>query len=278
MGTAGLNDGAPQHEQRAASAARVYDYMLGGIHNFPADRAAAQRLIEVFPFAPTAARANRAFLRRAIAYLAGAGIRQFLDLGSGIPTQGNVHEIAERHCAQSRVVYVDFDSVAVAESLDLLDGNDRATVIRADLRDPASVLGHPEVVRLLDLDQPVAVLLASVLHFVAEDEQAYGLVRQYLDAVPVQSHLVVSHGASEAFAHDVQAMRTAADAYKRSTAVLGVSRDRAQVTRFFDGLNLVEPGVTWVHEWRPDPQEHPAVVDDRFGSGEWCAVGVKSRA
>src|SRR3954462_5904574 len=155
---------------KPATSARIYDYVLGGVHNFPADRAAAQALIQAAPTIPGIARANRAFLRRAVRFLGEAGVRQFLDIGSGIPTAGNVHQVAES-VPDARVAYVDIDPVAVAASLELLEGNDRATAIRADPRDTRAILEHPQLKRLIDFDQPVAVLLVSMLHFV--DDEAY---------------------------------------------------------------------------------------------------------
>src|SRR6266536_4281960 len=146
---------------KPATAARIYDYYLGGVHNFPADREAARQVIAMYPFIPAAARANRAFLGRAVRFLADAGIRQFLDIGSGIPTGGNVHEIAQGIAPDARVVYVDIDPVAVAESLEILEGNERATAIRANLCSPQVILGHPDVRRLLDLKQPVGLLLVA---------------------------------------------------------------------------------------------------------------------
>jgi hypothetical protein len=261
--------------RHAATAARIYDYMLGGIHNFPADQQAARQLLALFPFAPMVARANRAFLRRAVGHIADAGVEQFIDLGSGIPTKGNVHEIAQKHNPRARVVYVDLDPVAVAESLDILEGNSRAVAIRADLRDPAGVLAHPRVRGLLNFDEPVAVLFGSVLHFVADDAQAYGSVSAFVDATASGSYLLISHGALEAFAQDNAAMETAAAAYKRDTAILGAGRTREQVARFFDGLELVDPGVVWVHEWRSRPQDQAEFADSPHGSGEWAAVAAK---
>src|SRR5688572_15286219 len=146
---------------KPATAARIYDYYLGGVHNFSADRAAAQQVTSVFPFIPTAARANRAFLGRAVRVLVAAGVRQFLDIGSGIPTVGNVHEIAQAVAPDARVAYVDIDPVAVSEGQELLAGNDRAVALLGDLRDPQAVLAHPGVRRLLDFGQPTALLLAA---------------------------------------------------------------------------------------------------------------------
>ncbi len=260
---------------KPATAARIYDYFLGGIHNFPADQEVARQVMAHFPFAPLVARANRAFLRRAVAHLADTGIRQFLDLGSGIPTEGNVHEIAQRRDPGARVVYVDIDPVAVGESLEILNGNRYATAIRADLREPEAVFADPAVRRLLDFDEPVAVLLASVLHFVPDDPQAYALVERIVDAVPAGSYLLISHGAVETFTRDSETMRSASEGYRRRTSTPGMVRDRDQVNRFFKGLDLIEPGVVWVHEWHSEPADRAEFVDDPSRSGEWGGVGVK---
>jgi hypothetical protein len=260
--------------QRPATAARIYDYCLGGVHNFPADREVARKLIEQFPFIPAVARANRAFLGRAVRYLTDVGIRQFLDLGSGIPTVGNVHEVAQAIAPDSRVVYVDIDPVAIADSLEILDGNPSATAILADLRSPQTVLAHPAVRRLLDFSQPMTVLLASVLHFVPDDQQAYEAVDQYVDTLAPGSYLVVSHAATENFSPS-SGREELAELYKRQTATAGVARDRSQFGRFLTGLELVEPGLVWTRDWRPDPSQPAPSPDDRHGSGEWAAVGRK---
>src|SRR4051812_38231760 len=159
----------PGVDTERANVARVYDYLLGGTHNFTVDQDAARTLTAIDPGMRDAAKANRAFLGRAVRFLADAGIRQFLDIGSGVPTQGNVHEVAREVAPDSRVVYVDTDPVAIAHSKSILAEDDRATVIEGDLRDPGSILGHPEVDRLIDFDQPVGLLLVSVLHFIRDD-------------------------------------------------------------------------------------------------------------
>jgi len=266
-----MGKGAQGTSNRPATAARIYDYCLGGIHNFPADQEVARKLIAQFPFIPAVARANRAFVRRAVRQLADAGVRQFLDIGSGIPTEGNVHEIAQEVAPDSRVVYVDIDPVAVAESLEILDGNERATAIRADLRSPQTVLNHPGVRRLLDFDQPIGLLVASVLHFVPDDTQAYDAVAQLVAALAPGSYLVVSHAATESFAHGSERAK-AAELYKRQTATPGASRTRSETERFFTGIELVDPGVVWTQEWRPDPDE-PTEFADGPRSGEWAGVG-----
>ncbi|MBO0868745.1 MAG: SAM-dependent methyltransferase [Micromonosporaceae bacterium] len=266
-------DGSRGAAAKPATAARMYDYYLGGIHNFPADQEAARKVMELFPGSREGALANRAFLRRAVRHLVRAGVRQFLDIGSGIPTQGNVHEIAQREAPGSRVVYVDIDPVAVAESMEILAGNPTAIAIRADLRSPGEILGHPALRRLLDLSQPTGLLLAAVLHFVPDDDRPYELVAELVGALAPGSYLAISHGAAEAIAAQSSGFKTAAAVYKRQANTSGTTRTRAEVERFFTGLDLVEPGVAWVQDWRPDPQDEQAAqaAPHRF----WAAVGVK---
>jgi hypothetical protein len=260
--------------QKPATAARMYDYYLGGYHNFPADREAADRVIAQFPFMPVVAKANREFLGRAVRYLVDAGIRQFLDVGSGIPTSGNVHEIAQRAAPESRVVYVDVDPVAVAESLEILDGNERATAIRADLRSPGDILEHPRVRRLLNFDEPVGLLLAAILHFVPDDAEAYDVVGQLVAALPPGSYMVLSAAAAESFAPSGATTKAIIDVYRRQTTTSASSRSHSEIERFFTGVELVEPGVVWLHEW-PDPREASEFSDDPARCGEWAGVGVK---
>jgi S-adenosyl methyltransferase len=268
------SDTAPDVTQKPATAARMYDYYLGGIHNFPADREAARQVIARFPFVPAAARANRAFVGRAVRHMVDAGVRQFLDIGSGIPTAGNVHEIAQEAAADARVVYVDIDPVAVSESQEILRGNDLAIAIRGDLRDPAAILGHASVRRLLDFGQPVGLLLAAVLHFVPEDERAHEVIAQLVGPLVPGSYLVASHTATESF-QPISDQTTGEDVYKRQTATPGTIRTRAEVERFFAGLDLVDPGVVWAHEWRPDPAEPAEAPDSVYGGGIWAGVGRK---
>jgi hypothetical protein len=260
--------------QKPATAARMYDYYLGGIHNFPADREAAERVMETFPTFPLIARANRAFLGRAVRYLVDAGIRQFLDIGSGIPTEGNVHEIAQQNAPDARVVYVDTDPVAVAESLELLERNELATALRGDLRNPRAILNHPRLAKLLDFDQPVGLLLAAVLHFLADDAEAYDCVAQLVDALPKGSYLVISAAAAESFAPTGTQTQAVIDVYRQRTTTSAASRTRDEIMRFFGDLELVEPGLVWLHQW-PDPGAPSEFDDDPARSGEWAGVAVK---
>ena len=193
----------PDIDTGKANIARVYDWWLGGDHNFRADQDAARAMIAVEPNARAIARANRAFLGRAVRFLAAeAGIRQFLDIGSGIPTQNNVHQVAQDAAPGARVVYADADDVVVAHSKLILDGNADAAVIQADVRDPASILADPETQLLLDFTQPVAVLLVAVLHFIADADSPEQLVATLRDALPPGSYLVVSHACSDPQARD----------------------------------------------------------------------------
>ncbi|HZN19764.1 MAG TPA: SAM-dependent methyltransferase [Micromonosporaceae bacterium] len=242
------------------SPARMYDYVLGGTHNFPVDRKLYDQVVPLMPDIVPQARASRAFMRRAVRFCAEAGMRQFLDLGSGIPTRGNVHEVAHQVTPEARVMYVDIDPTAVAHSREILAGNDRARVIQADLRQPESILTNPEVRSLLDFDQPMAVLMVNVLHFVFEDPS--GIVATFRDAVASGSYLVVAHLSAENRPTEVAEGREVS----RRMGHDAVPRTRAEVERLFAGFELVEPGVVWAHEWRPDLLQASADGLDRpFG-------------
>jgi hypothetical protein len=258
---------------KPATAARIYDYHLGGTHNFPADREAAQAVTARFPLVPAMARANRAFLRRSVRYLVEAGIDQFLDIGSGIPTEGNVHEVAQRLVPEARVAYVDIDPLAVADSLEILDGNDFATAVRADVRDPAAVLDHPRVRKLLDLNRPVGLLLLAVLHFVTDDDEAYDVVSRLVSALPPGSYLVVSHAARPATDATQDDIAVLQNVYKRQTGSPFEVRTRDGVARFFAGLELVEPGLVWLPEWRPEPGDPSDFAADPQECGGLAGVG-----
>lgn len=234
------------------SVARVYDYYLGGSHNFESDREFAQRVLAVLPDMPKLAQENRDFLRRAVLHLVELGVDQFLDLGSGIPTVGNVHEVAQGADPQARVVYVDHDPVAVAHSEELLAGNDRAAVITGDLRKPAAVLADAVRWGQLDLDRPVAVLLVSVLHFVADDQHPAAIIAEYMAAMAPGSAVVISHASTDGQrgAADLQ------DVYNQSRSPNPMRmRSREEVTALFGGLPLLDPGVVRMPQWRPDSPE-----------------------
>jgi hypothetical protein len=262
-------------EPKPATAARIYDFMLGGVHNFPADRDAARQVIAQFPFLPALARSNRAFLGRAVAHVAQSGVRQFLDLGSGIPTVDNVHEVVEQFVPDARVVYVDIDPVAISESLDLLEGNERVIAVRGDVRTPRAILDHPQVRRQLDFGRPVGLLMAAVLHFVPEDELAYGAVAELVAAVAPGSYLVVSHTAAEVFRAHSPRPPAGQDVYRRQTSTPGTVRTRTEVTRFFAGFELLEPGVVAAPSWRPDKATAYAVAEGLQQDGIWVGVGRK---
>ena len=237
------------------SVARMYDYFLGGSHNFAVDRETARAIETIYPGMVGAARANRSFLRRAVRYLCARGVDQFLDLGSGIPTVGNVHEIAQRTNPDARVVYVDVEPVAVAHSIAMLAKNDQAVAVLADLRDPDAVLTDPEVRAALDFDRPIGVLLAASLHFVPDSDGPHAVVARYLDAVCPGSYLAISHGSLEGIPQDsVTSGERVQAVYQRTDAQL-VLRSTSDIARFFDGLDVVDPGVVLLPEWRPDSDD-----------------------
>ncbi|MFB4310155.1 SAM-dependent methyltransferase [Actinomadura sp. GTD37] len=245
----------PEVDSRRPSVARVYDFLLGGDHNYASDRDLATGLLRVEPQARELARANRAFLRRAVRAVAGAGVAQFVDIGSGIPTQGNVHEVAQSVAPDARVVYVDNDDVAVAHSRSILADDDGTAILQADMRRPADILADPEFKRLIDLSEPVAFLLVAALHLVTPDEDPAGIVARLRDVAAPGSHLVISH-----LTHEAQPGKTAAigKLYDRATSP-AVSRSYAEILRFFDGWELLDPGLVYVPLWRPDEGD---AVDD----------------
>jgi len=252
------------------SAARMYDYYLGGSHNFEADRELARLAVSHWPELPMVMRANRGFLRRAVRGLVEQGITQFLDLGSGIPTVGNVHEVAAAADPSCRVVYVDVDPVAVAHSRSLLKGIQGAAIVHADARDPDSVLSAPETRELLDLSKPVAVMMVALLHFVADADDPIGLVARYRDAMAPGSYLVLSHATVDGVG---EVMRDHERIYQRSaTPIYG--RTRAQVQGLFDGFEIVDPGVVFLPLWRPEPEEPPVDKPERYSG--YAAVGRKA--
>src|SRR5579875_2063766 len=235
------------------SVARMYDYLLGGYHNFPSDRAAADAATAIYPDFPLVMQANRAFLRRAVTFLIEQGIDQFLDLGSGIPTAGNVHEVAARLNPAARVVYVDNDPVAVTHSAALLRDNPLATIVQADVTDAEALLQRPAVRDLLDFGRPLGVLLLSLLHFIPDDATADGLVRALRARMAPGSYLALTHTTYEGTPR--RAIEQLEALYAQSAGVVK-PRPRAQVAAFFAGCALVAPGVVYTPLWRPeDPHD-----------------------
>ncbi|MEV4786907.1 SAM-dependent methyltransferase [Streptomyces tuirus] len=233
------------------SVSRMYDYYLGGSHNFEVDREAARRAMEFMPGLPKVMQANRAFMRRAVRYAAGQGVSQFLDVGSGIPTFGNVHEVAQAARPGARVVYVDHDPVAVAHSQAVLENSDDVGVVAADLRKPQEILRSPEVERLIDLNQPVALLLVAILHFVEDEDDPYGAVAELREALAPGSLLVLSHACYEGIPLPPERAGGAVDVYEDIRNPL-IMRSREEIARFFEGYDMVEPGLVAMPHWRPD--------------------------
>ncbi|MEU0276383.1 SAM-dependent methyltransferase [Streptomyces sp. NPDC006307] len=256
------------------SVSRIYDYYLGGSHNFEVDREAARRAMEFMPGLPKIMQANRAFMRRAVRYAANEGIDQFLDIGSGIPTFGNVHEIAQGARPGARVVYVDHDPVAVAHSKAVLEGNEHAAVAAADLRKPQDILTAPETTGLLDLDRPVALLLVAVLHFLEDADDPQRSVAELRDALAPGSLLIVTHASFEGIPVPQERAGGAVGVYRDIRNPL-VMRSREEVARFFDGFELVEPGVVSMPYWRPEP-DSPVEQEDPYAFAGFAGVGRKA--
>lgn len=253
------------------NAARMYDYFLDGNTNLAVDRAAAEETLKVSPWARSYARANRAFLGRAVRYLTRQGIDQFLDLGSGIPTVGNVHEVAHQQNPAARVAYVDIEPVAVAHARRLLADFDNVSITQADIRDPAAVLAEPGVAELLDFTRPVAVLAVAILPFITDDEEAAEVVAGYRDACVPGSHLAISHISplnisDEQLAHAYEVMARTPTPVKWRT--------EGEILPLLAGYTLVEPGLVWTPKWRPDPGGLPAWLPDPAEANAYAAVGV----
>lgn len=242
----------PEINTSVAHPARVYDYWLGGKDNFAADRALGDAIMAAVPTIQVMARANRAFLGRAVSYLAAeAGIRQFLDIGTGIPTVGNTHEVAQQVAPEARVLYVDNDPIVLAHARALMTSHHAGATafIEADLREPQKILADPALAETLDLSRPVALMLVAVLMYFRDSEDPQGMVSALVDALPSGSYLAVTHPTAD---FDAEAMAGAVAAAEHGGITL-VPRSRVQTEAFFTGLELVEPGVVPVLAWRPDP-------------------------
>jgi len=244
------------------SIARVYDAVLGGKDNYAVDRAIADESLRIVPEIGDVGRYNRAILGRGVRYMAERGIRQFLDLGSGLPTVQNTHQVAQAHAPDARVVYVDKDPIVLAHGRALLAENDRTTVITADLREPDTILGHPDVKDLIDFDQPVGLMLIGVVHHLNDDESPSALVDKYKEVLPAGSYLFLTHFCA-----------SSPDAVVLEKALLtdlgsGRFRTLEEITAYFDGFELVDPGVVYLPEWRPEePVGQDLTVGQRLMAG-----------
>ncbi len=252
---------------------RMYDYYLGGKDNFPADREAAEQVLRIVPEIRMAARMNRGFLGRAIHYAAASGISQFLDIGTGIPTAGNTHEVAQQVDPQARVAYVDNDPIVLTHARALMSGSGHGAtqVVQADLREPQKILADPVVRQLIDYEEPVALVLAAILHFLPDSDGPHDIVGELLAPLPSGSLLILSHGSWEAEGEDfkdrAEQLKTP---YSRASAQLHL-RSRSEIARFFAGVDLVDPGLVPVANWRAE-----ATHEEWNGSrGFFGGVGVK---
>jgi len=257
-------------DMTVAHQARMYDYLLGGKDNYAADREAADAWLKIDPGAAFTARANRAFLGRAVRYLAAdAGIRQFLDIGTGIPTAGNTHEVAQAIAPESRVVYVDYDPIVLAHARALLTSSEMGVTdyIDADLRDTDAILRRASEV--LDFTRPVAVTLLAILHGIPDADDPHAIVAQIMNAVPSGSYLAISHGGSDLF--DGETLDDLKDVTNQKMVRQQLAlRSREEVARFFEGTDFVEPGLVRLVEWHSD-----RATDGAGKSTFWCAVGRK---
>jgi hypothetical protein len=250
----------------------MYDYYLGGHHNLAIDRAAADRAIGIYPGFPLVMRVNRAFLRRAVQFLVDQGIERFLDIGSGMPTVGNVHQVAQANNPAAEVVYVDVDPVVVAHSIAMLRNNPSASITQGDVREPELILNDPIVRNLLEPGQPVALILAFVLHFVLDDQHALRVVRTLRDALPTGSYLVLSHGTVEQMPPEI--LDKLVRLYSQTTQPVRI-RSRAEIEKLFEGLELVEPGLVYVPLWRPE-DSGDLLLDRPEESSGYAGVALKS--
>jgi hypothetical protein len=258
----------PALDTSVAHSARVHDYWLGGKDNFAADRAAGDAVMQAYPGIVMSVRANRAFLARAVRFLtAEAGIRQFLDIGTGVPASSNTHEVAQSVAPQCRVVYVDYDPVVLTHARALLTSAPEGVTdyIDADLRDPSKII--QEAARTLDFSQPVAVMLIAIMHLIVDADDPHGIVGRLMAAVPAGSYLALSQVASDI---EAEQMAEAARRYNRLAHETQRHRSHDEVVRFFDGLDLLEPGLVAVHEWRPGPETAAGTR-----SGMWGGVACK---
>jgi SAM-dependent methyltransferase len=249
----------PRWDPNVPSAARLYNYLLGGCQNFAVDRQLAEQLATILPGSKDIARMNRAFMRRAVLFMISAGIRQFLDIGSGIPAVGNVHELAQQADSEARVVYVDIDPIAVAHNTMLLESNDRAVAIQANLTEPDSILGHCDTRRLLDFTQPMGLLLVGVLHFVSDEWDLNRVVARYRTVLAPGSYVAMAQLSAEARPNELATLLDFAKDYPTTA----YPRTHEQFIRFFEGFELVEPGMVSQPMWRPESNADLADLPQR---------------
>ncbi|MFJ2632124.1 SAM-dependent methyltransferase [Streptomyces sp. NPDC087422] len=251
----------PEIDTSVAHSARVYDYILGGKDNYPLDREAAEQMLSGWPSLRISMRENRKFMHRAVRFMAEQGIDQFLDIGTGIPTSPNLHEVAQGVTPSARVVYMDNDPIVLAHAGARLTSTPegRTAYIHADMKDPAAILGSAELAETLDLSRPAALSIIAVLQFVTDDQKAYDLVKQYVDILPSGSYLAISTVTTDSSPKPIGGV--VAEYTKRGMPAR--NRTHAEVLPFFAGLDLVEPGVTLVHNWRPDPAAEGTVDDSQ---------------
>jgi hypothetical protein len=256
----------PSIDTTRAHPARIYDFWLGGKDNFAADREAAELALQAYPALGEAIRSNRAFLGRAVRFLVSAGIRQFLDIGTGLPAADNTHEVAQREAPDSRIVYVDNDPIVLRHAQALLTSTPEGACdyIQADLRDPETIVAA--AARTLDFGKPVALMLLAVLQFARDEHDPYGLVTRLMAVLPSGSYLVLSHPTDDFNPNKGESMRV----YNERSVEQMVVRDKTETARFFDGLDLLDPGVVPVAEWRPDSELTAAKP-----SSMWCGVARK---
>jgi hypothetical protein len=246
--------------------ARMYDYYLGGKDNFAGDREAARRVLNAAPDVPLAALENREFVKRATQFLVTeAGIDQFIDIGPGLPTQDNVHALVRRHDANIPVVYVDNDPVVLSHGRALLGGQDGVAFIDGDVRKPQAILAHRELQDLIDLARPVAVCMSLVLHFIADEEDPYAMVARLRDSIRPGSYLVLTHVTGDE--RNIDTMSEIRSTYDEATAPL-VPRSKDEFARFFEGFELVGPGVAFLSQWRPTGEYYAK------GGTRWAYAGV----
>jgi hypothetical protein len=257
--------GRPEIDTSVAHSARIYDYILGGKDNFEADRRAAEAAIELNPFLAAGMRANRAVMRRMTTYLAReAGVRQFLDIGSGLPTSPNMHELAQRVAPESRVVYVDNDPIVLAHARALLTSSPEGACayIAADAREPETILADPKLGATLDLSRPVALMLFGFLHFLPDSDDPYGMVATLLEALPPGSYLGVQHPSTDFYPPGARGVQGA----YRNAGIPFQYRTGDEFARFLDGLELVEPGIVTMSEWHPELEPSPQTDPSEVGA------------